>query len=68
MVVPPAELAEPPATELVTPPAVAPGEQTEAEWVPPPTAVPFGPFLALGALAQFLFGPTLLRLFLGFNA
>lgn len=31
----------------------------EEEWVPPPTAVPFGPFLVLGALEQLLLGERL---------
>lgn len=35
----------------------------EADWVPPKNAVPFGPFLALGALAQLLFSAQLERLF-----
>lgn len=29
----------------------------EEEWTPPPTGLPFGPFLALGALATMLFAP-----------
>jgi leader peptidase (prepilin peptidase)/N-methyltransferase len=43
----------------------SPGDGDEDDWTPPPTAVPFGPFLALGALAQLLFGPALRALFLG---
>jgi leader peptidase (prepilin peptidase) / N-methyltransferase len=38
------------------PPPAAPAE---VDWVPPPHAVPFGPFLALGALEQLLVGPAL---------
>lgn len=33
----------------------------EADWTPPPTAVPFGPFLSLGALATLLLSPLLGR-------
>jgi leader peptidase (prepilin peptidase)/N-methyltransferase len=39
------------------------GEEEEEEWEPPPGAIPFGPFLALGGLAQMYFGPLLLRWF-----
>lgn len=40
-------------------PTPSPAEATEDEddWVPPPNAVPFGPFLALGGLAELLVGP-----------
>jgi leader peptidase (prepilin peptidase) / N-methyltransferase len=38
----------------------------EDEWVPPKNAVPFGPFLALGALAELLIGPWL-RVLAGFR-
>lgn len=54
-----------------TPPAVpeasrqGPSEEEEDDWVPPKNALPFGPFLALGALAQLFFGPGLMRLFFG---
>ena len=30
-------------------------DEDEDDWVPPPTAVPFGPFLSLGAIATLLF-------------
>lgn len=43
----------------------AAGEDEDEEWVPPKNAVPFGPFLALGALAQLLLGPVLRDLVLG---
>ncbi len=33
--------------------------EDDEEWVPPPTAVPFGPFLVLGALEQLLLGDRL---------
>ena len=36
-------------------------EEEEEDWVPPKNAVPFGPFLALGALAQLLFGAQIER-------
>jgi leader peptidase (prepilin peptidase)/N-methyltransferase len=36
--------------------AQAAGEELEDDWVPPPTAVPFGPFLALGGLEVAFFG------------
>lgn len=29
----------------------------DEEWIPPPTGLPFGPFLALGAIATMLFAP-----------
>lgn len=32
-------------------------DEDEDDWVPPPNAVPFGPFLALGALSELLIGP-----------
>lgn len=43
-----------------------PGEPREEDgeaWVPPPGAVPFGPFLAIGALSQLLFAPAFARLY-----
>lgn len=40
-------------------------DEEEDDWEPPPNAVPFGPFLALGALAQLFLGPVMSRLFLG---
>jgi leader peptidase (prepilin peptidase)/N-methyltransferase len=41
--------------------AIPPPAQPAAldDWTPPPHAVPFGPFLALGALEQLLIGPAL---------
>jgi leader peptidase (prepilin peptidase)/N-methyltransferase len=36
--------------------AVAPHPASDDDWVPPPHAVPFGPFLALAALEQLLVG------------
>lgn len=51
------------------PPSLAPSpeppsgdDDDDDGWVPPPTAVPFGPFLALGGLSELLLGP-LARLF-----
>lgn len=38
-------------------PAPPPPPSGDDDWVPPPTAVPFGPFLALGGLAELLLGP-----------
>lgn len=38
-------------------------DEEEEDWVPPKNAVPFGPFLALGALAQLLFGAEIERFF-----
>ncbi len=38
--------------------------EEEVDWVPPKNAVPFGPFLALGALAQLLFGAQIERFIL----
>lgn len=37
-------------------------EEEEDDWVPPPHAVPFGPFLALGALAQLFLGEWISRM------
>jgi leader peptidase (prepilin peptidase)/N-methyltransferase len=50
---------EPPAA---LPPVTAPADSpptAEEDWIPPPHAVPFGPFLALGALEQLLIGAAL---------
>jgi len=44
----------------------APADE-EDDWVPPPTAIPFGPFLALGALAHLLMAPALERLLVVFG-
>lgn len=35
----------------------------EEDWAPPPTALPFGPFLALGAIAVLFFAPWFRLLF-----
>ena len=51
------------------PPTANPGESHSAsddDWVPPPHAVPFGPFLALGALEQLLLGALLENAWLRF--
>lgn len=45
------------------PPAPVSPVADDDDWVPPPNAVPFGPFLALGGLAELLIGP-LRQLFL----
>ncbi|MGF1511567.1 MAG: prepilin peptidase [Myxococcota bacterium] len=56
------------------PSEIRPEASTEAEvpdggpdegWTPPPNAIPFGPFLALGGIAQMLLGPWLARLLFG---
>ena len=39
---------------------------SDDDWVPPPHAVPFGPFLALGALEQLLVGAFLAESWFGF--
>jgi leader peptidase (prepilin peptidase)/N-methyltransferase len=41
------------------------GLDEDDDWTPPRNAVPFGPFLALGALTHLFFGGHLERLFLG---
>jgi leader peptidase (prepilin peptidase)/N-methyltransferase len=38
-------------------PSSAPHPPSDDDWVPPPHAVPFGPFLALAALEHLLIGP-----------
>lgn len=35
--------------------------EEEDEWVPPPRALPFGPYLAIGALVELLAGPVWAR-------
>lgn len=53
------------ASDEATAPAAAddrpdePEGDDEEDWEPPPNAVPFGPFLALGALTQLLLGPQI---------
>ncbi len=74
LIPPTAESLIPPPAERVTEPAIGPLSPTDSEiddWVPPPHAVPFGPFLALAALEFLLLGDwmlarwdaTLVRLF-----
>jgi leader peptidase (prepilin peptidase)/N-methyltransferase len=46
-------------------PAVVPHAASDDDWVPPPHAVPFGPFLALAALEQLLVGALLDEAWLG---
>jgi len=43
------------------PPKQPPHDPDEEDWVPPPHAVPFGPFLALAALEVLLAGDALYR-------
>ncbi|MEQ8273392.1 MAG: prepilin peptidase [Deltaproteobacteria bacterium] len=40
-------------------------DSEEPGWDPPRGAIPFGPFLALGAFANLLFGPTFQRILFG---
>jgi leader peptidase (prepilin peptidase)/N-methyltransferase len=46
-------------------PAEAAAPASDDDWVPPPHAVPFGPFLALGALEFLLAREALARVFFG---
>ena len=39
---------------------------SDDDWVPPPHAVPFGPFLALAALEQLFVGALLVETWFGF--
>ena len=41
-------------------------DEDEEEWVPPKNAVPFGPFLSLGAIATFLMADDFRQLLLSF--
>lgn len=45
----------------VRPDGPAPGRGGEDDWVPPRNAVPFGPFLALGALEWLFLGDLIVR-------
>jgi leader peptidase (prepilin peptidase)/N-methyltransferase len=60
--------ADPSQREAAAPPA-DPGDAarrpTDDDWVPPKHAVPYGPFLALGALEYLFFGEHLVS---GWNA
>jgi leader peptidase (prepilin peptidase)/N-methyltransferase len=58
---PPAEPAAPPgdSREGVPPVITTPAPASERDWVPPRNAVPFGPFLALGALEWLYLGVIL---------
>lgn len=56
-----APVTEPPPP--LPPPEDAEESADEEEWVPPKNAVPFGPFLALGALAELLMGHSLRAIF-----
>ncbi|HEY0840732.1 MAG TPA: A24 family peptidase, partial [Vulgatibacter sp.] len=53
----------PPVTAL--PPPKPTGDEELDAWVPPEGAVPFGPFLALGAAEYLFFGETLVSWYLG---
>jgi len=47
------------------PPRQPPHDPDEEDWIPPPHAVPFGPFLALAALEVLLAGDALYRWYFG---
>jgi hypothetical protein len=47
------------------PPDQPPHAPDEEDWVPPPHAVPFGPFLALAALEVLLAGEALFNWYFG---
>ena len=53
---PPAEATHPEAAPAEPVGAPAAGEDAEGEWIPPRHAVPFGPFLVLGALEWLYLG------------
>jgi len=56
---------EPPPSEPTSEKPAAESDDDD-DWEPPPTAVPFGPFLVLGALEALLWGEELLH-WLGFD-
>ena len=66
---PPPVLAAAAATETAAPPAAAPETTAPAaaddddDWVPPPHALPYGPFLALAALENLLAHDAIVKLF-----
>jgi leader peptidase (prepilin peptidase)/N-methyltransferase len=57
----PDEAQKPPPVDAANAPGQ--GEEEEEDWVPPKNAVPFGPFLVLGALEQLLLGEGLHNLY-----
>jgi leader peptidase (prepilin peptidase)/N-methyltransferase len=57
----PAEPEAPPPPE----PTEEPTEDGEEDWTPPENALPFGPFLAVGALAQLFLGDLISRILFG---
>ena len=57
-----AEPEVPVASHPETHPPLSQDDEDDA-WTPPPGAVPFGPFLAIGALSQLLFAPAFARLY-----
>lgn len=50
---------EPPPASEPEADASGDGDEDDEDWEPPANAVPFGPFLALGALAELLLGPQI---------
>lgn len=60
------EVAADEAPEPTAPDEDADGEGDEDDWVPPANAVPFGPFLSMGAIATLLFARDLESLLFGF--
>jgi leader peptidase (prepilin peptidase)/N-methyltransferase len=61
-----AEAVSPASAEAAVPtPAEAAAPASDEDWVPPPHAVPFGPFLALAALEFLLAREAIARLFFG---
>ena len=58
---PPPATPAPSATEITAPPETA--ADSDDDWVPPPHALPYGPFLALAALENLLAHDAIARLF-----
>lgn len=53
-------VSEPPA-EVEAPASEPAPDEEEEDWEPPPGAVPFGPFLAIGGLTMLLMGPAVMQ-------
>jgi leader peptidase (prepilin peptidase)/N-methyltransferase len=60
---PPPEIAAPPDPKDTVPSDTVPSdkeeEEDEEDWTPPENAVPFGPFLAIGAMTQLFLGDVI---------